>query len=197
MSGAAAIALPPTPSTGEIHPLRVNWVFWFMHRPAGSKTHDYEGSMKKIGAFASVEDFWRIYCHLRRPEDLPNVSDYHLFKSGVRPIWEDKENMNGGKWIVRLKKGLASRFWEYLVMAVIGDQFDVGDEICGIVLSIRNSEDILSLWNRSASEGRINLKIRDTMKRVLDLPTDTTVEYKAHNVSIHDQTSFRNTDVFR
>ena len=45
-------------------------------------------------------------------------------------------------------------------MAVIGEQFDVGDEICGIVLSIRNSKDILSLWNRSANEGRINLKIR-------------------------------------
>lgn len=45
-------------------------------------------------------------------------------------------------------------------MAVIGDQFDVGTEICGAVLSIRSSEDILSLWNQSAHEGRINLKIR-------------------------------------
>ncbi|CAG8437938.1 1364_t:CDS:2 [Funneliformis mosseae] len=157
------LALPRqqfTPSpTSEIHPLHFTWVFWFMHRSPGSKILNYESSMKKIAAFSSIEDFWAVYSHLRRPNELPNISDYHLFKQGVRPVWEDDTNINGGKWIVRLKKGLASRYWESLVMAVIGDQFDVGTEICGAVLSIRSSEDILSLWNQSAHEGRINLKI--------------------------------------
>ncbi|KAG0261780.1 Eukaryotic translation initiation factor 4E type 2 [Mortierella polycephala] len=185
-------------SSGQtVHPLHFNWVFWFMHRTPGSKILNYESSMKKIATFGSVEDFWAVYSHLKRPHDLPNVSDYHLFKQGVRPVWEDATNINGGKWIVRLKKGLASRYWENLVMAVIGDQFDVGSEICGIVLSIRGGEDILSLWNQSAHEGRINLKIRDTMKRILNLPADTIMEYKTHNDALKDNTSFRNTDVFR
>ncbi|KAF9365900.1 Eukaryotic translation initiation factor 4E type 2 [Mortierella sp. NVP85] len=83
------------------------------------------------------------------------------------------------------------------IMAVVGDQFDVGSEICGAVLSIRGGEDILSLWNQSAHEGRINLKIRDTMKRVLNLPMDTIMEYKSHNDALRDNSSFRNTDVFR
>ena len=131
-----------------------------MHRSAGQKITNYEENMKKIATFSSVEDFWAVYGHLKRPSDLPNVSDYHLFKSGVRPIWEDPENMLGGKWIVRLKKGVASRFWESLIMAVIGEQFDLGEEICGAVISIRNSEDILTLWNKSAREGRVNLRIR-------------------------------------
>ncbi|KAF9400710.1 Eukaryotic translation initiation factor 4E type 2 [Podila epigama] len=183
--------------SGEIHPLHFNWVFWFMHRAPGSRILNYESSMKKIATFGSVEDFWAVYSHLRRPHELPNVSDYHLFKQGVRPVWEDAANINGGKWIVRLKKGLASRYWENLVMAVIGDQFDVGSEICGIVLSIRGAEDILSIWNQSAHEGRINLKIRDTMKRILNLPADTIMEYKTHNDALKDNTSFRNTDVFR
>ncbi|CAG8680677.1 20358_t:CDS:2 [Cetraspora pellucida] len=187
-----------TPSpTSEIHPLHFTWVFWFMHRSPGSKILNYESSMKKIAAFSSIEDFWAVYSHLRRPHELPNISDYHLFKQGVRPVWEDDTNINGGKWIVRLKKGLASRYWESLVMAVIGDQFDVGTEICGAVLSIRSSEDILSLWNQSAHEGRINLKIRDTMKRVLNLPGETIMEYKTHNDALKDNSSFRNTDVFR
>ncbi|KAG0052273.1 Eukaryotic translation initiation factor 4E type 2 [Gryganskiella cystojenkinii] len=183
--------------SSEIHPLHFNWVFWFMHRAPGSKITNYESSMKKIATFGSVEDFWAVYSHLRRPHELPNVSDYHLFKQGVRPVWEDAANINGGKWIVRLKKGLASRYWENLVMSVIGDQFDVGSEICGIVLSIRGGEDILSIWNKSAHEGRINLKIRDTMKRALNLPADTIMEYKTHNDALKDNTSFRNTDVFR
>ncbi|KAF9110915.1 Eukaryotic translation initiation factor 4E type 2 [Mortierella sp. AM989] len=182
---------------GSLHPLHFNWVFWFMHRAPGSKILNYESSMKKIATFGSVEGFWAVYSHLKRPHELPTVSDYHLFKQGVRPVWEDATNINGGKWIVRLKKGLASRYWENLVIAVIGDQFDVGSEICGAVLSIRGGEDILSLWNQSAHEGRINLKIRDTMKRVLNLPADTIMEYKTHNDALKDNSSFRNTDVFR
>lgn len=95
------------------------------------------------------------------------------------------------------RKKILCLFFKPQVMAVIGDQFDVGSEICGIVLSIRGAEDILSIWNQSAHEGRINLKIRDTMKRILSLPADTIMEYKTHNDALKDNTSFRNTDVFR
>ncbi|KAG0370550.1 translation initiation factor eIF 4e-like domain-containing protein [Gamsiella multidivaricata] len=201
LSGSASGSVGSTAlgSTGIVsrHPLHFNWVFWFMHRAPGSKILNYEGAMKKIATFGSAEDFWAVYSHLKRPHELPTVSDYHLFKQGVRPVWEDETNIHGGKWIVRLKKGLASRYWEDLVIAVIGDQFEVGTEICGAVLSIRGSEDILSLWNQSAHEGRINLKIRDTMKRVLNLPADTIMEYKTHNDALKDNSSFRNTDVFR
>ena len=43
----------------------------------------------------------------------------------------------GGKWIIRLKKGLASRCWENVVLAMLGEQFMVGEEICGAVISVR------------------------------------------------------------
>ena len=39
--------------------------------------------------------------------------------------------------MIRLKKGLASRCWENLILAMLGEQFVVGDEICGAVISIR------------------------------------------------------------
>ncbi|KAJ3005182.1 Eukaryotic translation initiation factor 4E type 2 [Thoreauomyces humboldtii] len=167
-----------------------------MHREPGSKIENYNTAIKKVATFTTVEQFWGVYSRLTRPKDLGNVGscDFHLFKQGTQPIWED--NLNGGKWIVRLKKGLASRYWESLVMAMVGDQFDVGGEICGAVISIRHNEDILSLWNMSADQGRVNLRIRDTLKRVLSLPTNCIMEYKAHKSSVTDGSSFRNTDVF-
>ena len=89
-------------------------------------------------------------------------------------------------------------------MAIVGDQFDVGDEICGAVISIRQNEDILSLWNKTAEDGRTNMRIRyrfaykrDTMKRVLDLPPNCVIEYKAHKAAIVDNSSFRNTETYR
>ena len=87
------------------------------------------------------------------------MSDYHLFKDGIRPIWEDDDNKHGGKWILRLKKGVADRYWEDILLALIGDQFvETSEEICGVVLSVRNGEDILSIWSRD-ERGRV-LKIR-------------------------------------
>lgn len=35
-----------------------------------------------------VEGFWRLYNHMMRPNDLPNTMDYHLFKTGIKPMWE-------------------------------------------------------------------------------------------------------------
>lgn len=33
---------------------------------------------------------------------------------------QDEANKDGGKWIVRLRKGLASRCWENLLLALLG-----------------------------------------------------------------------------
>lgn len=38
---------------------------------------------------------------------------------------------------------------------------------------------------------------RDTIKKHLNLPSETTMEYKTHNDALRDNSSFRNTDVFR
>lgn len=35
-----------------------------------------------------VEQFWRFYSHLVRPGDLSGHSDFHLFKEGIKPMWE-------------------------------------------------------------------------------------------------------------
>ncbi|KAI8318846.1 eukaryotic translation initiation factor 4E, partial [Martensiomyces pterosporus] len=179
------------------HPLRFSWSFWFMHRAPGQKIDDYEAAMIKIATFGTVEAFWAVYSHLQRPHQVQTITDYHMFRAGVRPVWEDPANMNGGKWMIRLKKGLASRLWERLAMAVVGDVFAVGDDVCGIVLSIRNSEDILSLWNKSALDAKTNIQIRDIMKQILGIPGDCVMEYKAHNDSLKDNSSFRNTDVYK
>ncbi|RHZ26039.1 hypothetical protein DYB26_006609, partial [Aphanomyces astaci] len=120
----------------------------------------YEKSIKEISEFRTVQGFWRVYNHLIRPNDLPNTTDYHLFKAGIKPMWEDTANRRGGKWMIRIRKGIASRYWEDLVLAIVGEQFDVGNEICGAVMSIRYNEDIISLWNRNADNSEACYRIR-------------------------------------
>ncbi|KAL9596491.1 MAG: hypothetical protein Q9219_005752 [cf. Caloplaca sp. 3 TL-2023] len=170
-------------SSGAVseHHIRYTWIVWY--RPPTSKFQDYEKSTIPIAHFSSVEAFWTVYVHLRRPSSLPSVSDYHLFKKGIRPVWEDEENKRGGKWIVRLKKGVADRYWEDLLLAIVGDQFaEASEEVCGAVLSVRSGEDVLSVWTRN--DGGRNIKIRETIKRVLAFPPDTNIVWKSHDDSI-------------
>lgn len=41
-----------------------------------------------VGRFATAEQFWSYYCHLVRPCELTGHSDFHLFKDGIKPMWE-------------------------------------------------------------------------------------------------------------
>ncbi|EOD07774.1 hypothetical protein EMIHUDRAFT_460036 [Emiliania huxleyi CCMP1516] len=166
------------------------WSFSYFKKVAN---RSYEENTSALGTVQTVEDFWQLYVHLRRPssEERPTNCDYHVFREGIRPMWEDSENQAGGKWIVRLKKGLAARYWEDLLLALMGGQFK-GDEICGAVLSVRYQEDLLSLWNKSADSRRVCMQIRDTLRQVTGLPADATMEYKKHTDSMRDNSSYRN-----
>ncbi|KAI9807099.1 MAG: hypothetical protein M1825_005816 [Sarcosagium campestre] len=179
--GSSSSLLESSTTIQSERSLRYTWVVWY--RPPTSKYSDYEKSTIPLASFSTVDSFWSIYSHLKRPSSLPSVSDYHIFKAGVRPVWEDKENKRGGKWIVRLKKGVADRYWEDLLLAIVGDQFaEAGEEVCGAVLSVRGGEDVLSVWTRI--DGGRNIKIRETIKRLLAFPPDTNIVWKSHDDSM-------------
>jgi len=184
-------AFTPLPIPDGEHKLQSQYCLWYSRRGPGKQNHNFDQNLKLIGRFGTCEQFWSLYSHMVKPGDLASHSDFHLFKMGIKPMWEDEANKFGGKWIVRLRKGLSSRCWENLVLAMLGEQFMVGEEICGAVVSIRFQEDILSIWNRTACDQAVTNRIRDTFRRVLNLPAGTAIEYKAHNDSIKEHTSVR------
>ncbi|PRP86703.1 hypothetical protein PROFUN_02852 [Planoprotostelium fungivorum] len=173
------------------HPLFHTWSFWFLRKSQGSRAMEtYEKNIKQIGTFNTVEGFWGYYTHMQRPNDLPPGNDYHLFKEGIKPMWEDDANKLGGKWVVRLRKGYASRYWEEFLLAIIGEQFDVGEDLCGVIISIRYQEDIISIWNRDATDEGSRQRIHERMKRILYAIPNLSMDYKAHSASITDYTTY-------
>lgn len=87
-------------------------------------------------------------------------------------------------------------------MALIGCQLTAAqgmspEEVCGAVVSIRYSEDIVSVWNKTANDREITERLRDAIKRVLHLPSFVHMEYKPHEASLQDKSSFRNTMVWK
>ena len=135
------------------HPLHTPFAFWYVKRVHGARAQEnYERNIRRLACVADVESFWAVYNHLVRPNELSNSSDYSFFRSHIKPMWEDPANKAGGKFMLRLRKGFASRYWEDLLFAVIGEQLGVGDELCGVSVSVRYNEDILSVWHRNAQD---------------------------------------------
>ncbi|XP_022919926.1 eukaryotic translation initiation factor 4E type 2 [Onthophagus taurus] len=169
------------------HKLEHPYCLWYSQRPnaASRNTQGYSNSLRLVGQMGTVEQWWGIYCHMVRLQELPPYTDLHLFKKGIQPMWEDPANTKGGKWVIRLKKGYQSgRAWENLCMAMLGEQFMAGNEICGIVVSLRFHEDLISIWNRTATDQIMTARIRDAVKRLLNLPSSAGLEYKTHTDSL-------------
>lgn len=95
------------------HPLQTKWTLWF-DDPALQKANPkqiltWEENLKNISTFDSVENFWGLINNLKKPSEIPYGSNYHLFKEGIKPMWEEAENKKGGKWTYvqdRKKKSL-------------------------------------------------------------------------------------------
>ena len=135
------------------------------------ESDEYEAGLTVIGDFDTVESFCRYFNWLKPPSKLEKNSNYHLFKKGIKPMWEDEANANGGKWVLTMKNNpqLLDRCWTWLAMALVGEDLDEGDEICGAVVSLRSKVDRIQLWTRSKDDlERIN-GIGKKMVKVLDV----------------------------
>ncbi|KAJ6530360.1 translation initiation factor eIF 4e-like domain-containing protein [Mycena vulgaris] len=116
---------------------------------------DYEAGLTVVGEFSTVEEFCRYFNWLKPPSQLERNSNYHLFKAGIKPMWEDEANANGGKWVLTMKNNAAllDRCWNWLAMALVGEELEEGhDLICGAVVSLRSKVDRIQVWTRSKDD---------------------------------------------
>ncbi|KAI4295360.1 hypothetical protein L6164_035414 [Bauhinia variegata] len=149
------------------HPLENSWTFWFDNPSAKSKQAAWGSSMRSIYTFATVEEFWSIYNNIHRPSKLIAGADFHCFKYRIEPKWEDPVCANGGKWTVTFGRGKSDTCWLYTLLAMIGEQFDHGDEICGAVVNVRK-QDKIALWTKNASNEAAQMSIGRQWKEFLD-----------------------------
>ncbi|KAJ4459376.1 putative eukaryotic initiation factor 4e [Paratrimastix pyriformis] len=170
-------------------PLHCQFSWWYNKR-SGQQTQteeEYEKSMKNVCTCATVEEFWKLYSWMIRPDNMPNSSNFHFFRIGIRPLWEDEHNRRGGKWVFRCQKQLASFYWEELLLAMIGASNPAFDSVTGVVASIRYSTVMISVWNRDASDRDRNADLREAIRTLLHLPPATQMDYKPHDMALSQQ----------
>jgi len=86
-------------------------------------------------------------------------------------MWEDEANANGGKWVLTMKNNpaLLDRCWNWLAMALVGEELEEGDEICGAVVSLRSKVDRIQVWTRSKEEVEKLNSIGKKLVKLLDV----------------------------
>ena len=78
---------------------------------------------------------------------------------------------------------ISNKLWEDLVLGVIGEQFTYPNEINGIVISIRNNQDTMSIWNRSGRDQEIIQQIKQDIVRILGIPDNAMMDYQPFNLT--------------
>lgn len=101
-------------------PLKYAWAFY---HDKNSTSGDYEGRLTvMLENIVTIKPFWEMmnqfpFGNLRLRDSV------HFFKRGVKPVWEDPRNINGGSWTFRVPKAQSHDFWKETLLLVVGEQF--------------------------------------------------------------------------
>ena len=139
----------------------------------------YENTVKKIADFETVEDFWKIFQHMKKPESLQSGIDFQLFKYNITPLWEDDSNKKGGRISIKLKKENSSLVWEEIILLLIGGDFPekIRNEINGVLISVRKEFNFLQIWFKTYEKNNIN-EINNCLRELLQIPNEVDLDVK-------------------
>jgi translation initiation factor 4E len=133
------------------HKLYDNWTLW-AHLP-----HDTDWSFKsykEILTFNTVEETISLYGYL--PEALIVNSMLFLMRKNIKPMWEDKQNKDGGCFSYRIQNKYVQKIWKHLSYSLVGETLakDVKHRsiVNGIGISPKKNFCVIKIWLSSCSE---------------------------------------------
>ena len=142
----------------------------------------YELQVKKIADFDTIEDFWSIFQHLRKPDSCIPGIEYFMFKEPIKPLWEDENNKNGGRFSIKLKHGYTTIIWEEMIFALIGGILpkEMKDQINGIVVTSRKEFNTLQIWFKNYDD-KITEDLEQCIRDLLVIPSEVKIEKRQFN----------------
>jgi len=139
-----------TPICDEHHKLSGNWTLW-AHLP-----HNTDWSLNsyiKIKTFTSVEETIAVTETL--PAILVENCMLFLMREGIKPIWEDPKNRNGGCFSYKVSNKSVHKVWKELSYVVVGGtvskQTSYVNSVTGITISPKKNFCILKIWMADCS----------------------------------------------
>ncbi|KAL4888731.1 translation initiation factor eIF 4e-like domain-containing protein [Aspergillus ambiguus] len=143
---------------GKLRPLpfQYHWTVWYDKH---SDTADYDERLYVLHEdVADIATFYRVYNNY--PWNKVRLRDtVHIFRKGVRPVWEDPQNQKGGCWRFRVPKSKAQAFFHEIAILCMANEFQAvlekeHDHVLGVSTSVRFNSHMISVWNKLGSNER-------------------------------------------
>ena len=139
--------------------LKSKWILWY--HPTDNNDWSME-SYKKVFEIKTYYDLLYIM------KNLNNVASgmFFIMREGIKPIYEDPQNMSGGYWSIRLMKRDSHEYFKkivyYIVMEDLMKKCEHNSKINGLSISPKINNCIFKIWNNDY----IGLKTNDLRKDI-------------------------------
>ena len=143
--------------------LKYNWNIWYHHEKDNWKLSGY----KQLYNIDNANSFWKFYNNWDKVGGVTN-KHFFLMREDVTPIWEDKNNINGGCWSFKIQEDQADDLWEDLSVYLVCNELcpSIEDEIMGLSICLKkNNNTVIKIWNKNSKNNSLKLY---ELKRLLN-----------------------------
>ena len=144
--------------------LNDKWFIWY-HR--NKDNWDNLSSYEKIYEIDTIESYWQFHNNWDKVGGIIN-KHFFLMKNNITPMYEDKQNCNGGCWSFKVDNNLAEELWEDLSVYLLCGQLcpTIMNEIVGLSACLKkNNSIVIKIWNTDSNNNSLKLINENILKK--------------------------------
>lgn len=164
--------------------LASKWLFWIESTEPNKlgdnpSREDYLKTLKLSRSFGNLN---KLKEYALQSCDSEGTAKILLFKQGVKPVWEDRGNYNGGRFFIACSnKTVAVNTFMTLLVKLMCGAILPDEEFNGLVVTLSGSNRFaVQVWNKNSSEKDKIKNARKTMKKLFK----KNVNYHVHRTSL-------------
>ena len=152
--------------------------FWYL-RKENTQQWNWKQNQVPLVTVKTEEDFWHFHNYLELASKLDVGCDYSVFRQGIFPDWEDRENMSGGRWIINSEKedkgGKLDECWQILLTVMLEEHNGL---VNGVVVSKRKNRDKMAAWLKDAGQSSEVIRVGRLVKDKLGV--EGRIQFNVH-----------------
>jgi len=117
-------------------------------------------SYKLLGSFSTFPELWATFARIGEQKVLSGM--FFLMKDPFPPLWENRSNIRGGSYSIKVpEKSSYESFMRYVAASILSlTSLQEENPIVGVSISPKKGFHILKIWNTDARAFHKNADIR-------------------------------------
>lgn len=132
----------------QLHNLHTSWTLYY-HSPT---LQDWSvTSYMEVATFNTVEEFWAVF--EKFPKDCFHMGMFFFMRTGIKPTWEDEQNVKGGCWSYKIPMKHIYTVWRDMSALLIGESLSTVPMLLnGLSVSPKRGFCIIKIWGHDSKQ---------------------------------------------